>query len=352
MARRHVLTLLLSSLFLLSGACITTKPRSQAPTSASEIVQGIPVRTWGDNTCGSAALSAVLNRLGDPVTEAELDRIFKKGKFGGVVSIDLLIEARRRGYEAKMVKGDTRLVEESLREGKPLILMLRVVDTPGQKVDLFHYIIVDGIDPQKKLWRTHFGDAKIRWARQEKLERSWAGAGYATLIVEPGSGVNPPGRELLIRNAVLLEERGKYGEAIAAYEELLRDDPRSTLAWINLGNVAARAGDAKKAEDAYRHALQLEPHNRDALNNYAWFLLQKNERLEEAESLARRAIASPGADPYIALDTLGQILAARNQCAEAVETLRQAAAQVPANDPGTRTQTLETLSTVERKCAG
>ena len=324
-------------------ACLTAKPRSMVTSSDAVAIGGVPVRTWGDNTCGSGALSAVLNFYGDDITEAELNERFPKGKFGGVVSLDLLLETRRRGFDSQLVKGSESLLLETLERGAPAILMLRVVDLPGEERDLFHYVIVDGHDPEKDLFRFQFGDGKVRWTRLDKLEKSWEGAAHATLLVEPielAAG---------IRRAVQLEEKGNFEEARQAYERLLARDADSPLLWTNLGNVESRAGRRTEAEAAYRRAVELAPADRDALNNLAWLLFE-DRRLEEALRFAERAVAAPGNDPHLALDTLGRIQTARGDCAGAEASFASAMAS-PTLDAGTRGELEKARADARNTCA-
>jgi hypothetical protein len=266
----------------------------------------------------------------------------------------MVLEARRRGYDARLVEGTPELVERELREGRPVILMLQVLDAPGQGRDLFHYIVVDGIEPAKGLVRVQLGDEKLRWTTFKRLDRRWRATRRATLVISPGGAPGGPGTRTAARNSlrysVALEDAGRAGEAVPLYRDLLEDDPGSALLWTNLGNAEAGRGEAALAEAAYRRALELDPAHADALNNLAWLLLEQGDRLAEAEELARRAVASGGPDPYLALDTLGRVLRARGRCQEAVEVFTQALAAAPASADGRERLTLETGLTL-RDCS-
>lgn len=334
--------LLLPLLVLPLVACITTKPRSARPTPAAEVITSVPVRTWGDNTCGSGALSAVLNHYGDPVTEAELDAKFPKGRHGGVVSIDLLLETRQRGFEAALVRGEEAMVVEKIREGVPVILMLRIVNLPGAGGDFYHYVIADGWDPNRELVRFQFGDGRTRWVSLRKLDRAWEGAGRAMLLVEPLS------LEEALRRAVHLEGRGNLEQARESYLHLIDRHPRAPVVWTNLGNVQTALGETAEAKASYRTAIEIDPEGRDALNNLAWLLYEEG-RSEEAEPLARRAVELGGPDPHLALDTLGHILASRGACAEAIEAFARALGS-PTIDSATRAVTDAARMETERRC--
>lgn len=52
--------------------------------------------------------------------------------------------------------------------------------------------------------------------------------------------------------------RGDHGPAEATFRRLVRNDPWDTAAWVALGNVLARASQAKRARRCYRRALGVD----------------------------------------------------------------------------------------------
>jgi hypothetical protein len=319
----------LTLLLIAPVGCIATRPFGHAPSYAARVIPDVPVKHWGDNSCGSGALSTVLNHYGDAVTEKELDASLDKGLHGGVVSVDLLLEARRRGFDAELVPGDEELVRTRVGEGKPVILMLRVVNMPFKRNDLFHYIVVDGYDPERKLFHMQFGSGKPRWAPLTTLATSWRAVGRATLVVHGRSSTALSNEEQL-RRAVLLQEEGKLAAASAIYTQLAERAP-SPLLFTNLGNAKRDANERDAAESAYRQALSLDPNYRDALNNLAW-LLYEEKRLDDAAALARQAARLPGPDSYLVFDTLGTIELALHNCDAAFAALQRAAEETPKSE--------------------
>lgn len=307
---------------LTASSCVYWTPISRSPTPTATVIPNVPMHKWDIKSCGAGSLSSVLQHHGDTTTMDEWQEKLPKTR-GGVMSIDLVLAARERGFEANLVTGDRALVEAELRDGRPLILMLQVIQYPGSSLDFFHYVVLDGYDSMKNLVRVQFGDGKARWAPLQRLESAWAKTKYATILVRPGDPVAPA-----LRAAVRLEEEGKYALAAHAYREILADHPKSILAWTNLGNAENRLGRRPAAEEAFRKALELEPDSADALNNLAW-LLYEDKRFEEAEPLARKAVITKAPDAWIRLDTLARILAARGNCDEARSTFRQAIEQIP-----------------------
>jgi Flp pilus assembly protein TadD len=315
---------------LLLSSCVYWTPMSRRASTTATVLPDVPMQKWGIESCGAGSLSTVLQHYGDPTTMNEWQASLPKTR-GGVMSIDLVLAARSKGFDAELVTGDAALVEAEVRAGRPVILMLQVVQYPGKSLDFFHYIVVDGFDPGTNLFRTQFGDGKARWAPMKRLASAWKKTKYATIIIRP----RDPNADAL-RAAVRLEEEGKYALAAHAYRELLQRDPNSVLAWTNLGNAEMQAGRRPAAEEAFRKALELQPDAADTLNNLAW-LLYEEKRIDEAEPLARKAVVTQAPDPWLRLDTLARILAARGACDEAARTFRAAIDSVPAERKDERT---------------
>jgi tetratricopeptide (TPR) repeat protein len=316
------------ALTLLLGGCITMKPASQKPSEQAMVIPGVPLETWGDQTCGAAALSTVLRLYGDEVAEEDLVPLLPKGRNGGVVSVDLLLAARQRGYGAKLLRGSEDLVREAVESSQPPIIMIQVVDLPGSSRDLFHYLVIDGFDPARNNFRAQFGDGRARWISLQSLDKQWAATDYATLLVD-STATGTRGSTGSVARGVLLEEEGRLEEAADLYRAVIRTDPGSALAWTNLGNVQLKLGDPSAAEESYREALTLSPGDRDVLNNLAWLLWSEGRDIDEAEILARRAAIAPGDDAFLYQDTLARILHAQGKCEEAIELLRQALFGIP-----------------------
>jgi tetratricopeptide (TPR) repeat protein len=342
----HRSLIALFALLLVSG-CVTVRPRSQQTSPGAIVLDETPVRTWGDNTCGSAALATLLNRLGDPVSEEELDRIFDKGRNGGVVSLDLIVEARRRGFDAQLLKGNPEMLERSIRRETPAVIMVRAADLPGEGRDLFHYIVIDGFDPERNLFAMQFGDGRRRWAAIDRLEEAWDGAGKALFVVAPRGRMPLLDREAVLREAVAEESRGDLDAALERYRRLVADDERDTRAWINIGNVEASRQRTGEAEAAFRRAIALDPGNGDALNNLAWLLLEAG-RADEAAPFAARALAVTKNDRHLAVDTAARIELARGHCSEASGLVRT---ELAASEGASR-QALDSLEReISARCA-
>jgi tetratricopeptide (TPR) repeat protein len=342
-AGRVGFTLVLTLVVLSLAGCATRAPRARAVGPTAWTLEGVPIAEYGPERCGAGSLSTVLAYHGDPILIEELDALLPKSPGGGVLSVDLLIAARERGYEARWVRGDEARIAETLAQGVPVILMLRVLDAPGKNVDYYHYVVVDGVDPERHFYRFHFGDGTTRWSPFGRgLRRAWAGTGHALFIVRPDADAK-------LRHAVVLEAEGRLYEAEERLREIARNEPGAARAWTYLGNVLRQQGRAAEAEHAYRRALETAPYDAVTLNNLAWLLYERGA-LGEAEALARRAASSEEHDRDLVLDTLGRIQLAGERCARAAASFRRGLDWTPPDRPPARATLLLGLALAHIDC--
>lgn len=142
-------------------------------------------------------------------------------------------------------------------------------------------------------------------------------------------------------NALIYAKR--FDDGIAAYRSSLRyapDDSTRSAIWGIVGDTyhlkAESEAEARKEKtlsrklikrcyEAYDRSLGLNPENALVLNNYAYFLSQDGERLEEALDMAGRVLALTENNPTY-LDTYAWILHRLGRSAEAKKTMQQALA--------------------------
>jgi len=169
---------------LAAAGCVTTAPPPRSPGTGAIVVDGVPALDYGLDRCAAGALASVLNYWDQ---DADIDELAAELPVvgNGVLSVDLLIEARKRGFDAQIVEGSLAYLEEAIRRGEPLILMLRVVDAPLPKRDLYHYVVVDGVDSANELVRLHFGKGRATWGKLAKIRRAWEATDNFVLDMRP-----------------------------------------------------------------------------------------------------------------------------------------------------------------------
>jgi Flp pilus assembly protein TadD len=106
---------------------------------------------------------------------------------------------------------------------------------------------------------------------------------------------------------VAYESSGQLELAAREYRKALRLDSHQARARVNLGNIEAANERWGSAEDCYRRALSDSSTDYDAMNNLAIALLRQGRRLDEARSLAERAVAAGGERDSLYRATLAEV---------------------------------------------
>jgi len=111
-------------------------------------------------------------------------------------------------------------------------------------------------------------------------------------------------------------QAGFWKENFTLFARGLETNPRSLMAHNNMGTTLLARGKAGQAIDHFRQVLDIDPRNIEALNNLAGTLI-KQGRLDEAETHTRRALEVDPASAE-ALINLGMILSSKGRTDEAI----------------------------------
>jgi hypothetical protein len=164
-------------IILTFDACSVRLTSSEDLPVATKLL-GITPYAQEPHLCGPYALAAVLQYLGnetDPVEIAE--RIHSPGA-GGTLTMDLYLEALRRGEKVRQRKGTIKQLYTEMEAGMPAIVLLKY---PGLGRSAGHFVVVSGysIDPAGFfiLW----GDDRLSWMDETRFKGLWSGSGYWSL---------------------------------------------------------------------------------------------------------------------------------------------------------------------------
>ena len=127
------------------------------------------------------------------------------------------------------------------------------------------------------------------------------------------------------KRATELAGERRFADAIAAYRELLTDDPDMTDVWIQLAEIYNRRGMIRDAIGAYQKVIERNPKDAAALTGAAAGFLRL-ERLDEARAHAELAV---GVAPAAAHELLARIATQRGE----VETARRESKLARRRDP-------------------
>ncbi len=301
---RYLLVALLGMMMVGCSTMDTGSP-IQLPESTppKALLTSVPFYPQSQYQCGPASLAMTLQWAGVEVTPDQLvSTVYTPGRKGSLQS-GLISAARRHAKLAYPVKGLECLLQE-VGTGRPVIVL--------QNLGLgwlprWHYAVVIGYDLDQQVVVLHTGINASRRVGLKTFAHTWRRADDWGLLVLPTNHMPQCAQETAYLNAVLgLQVAGHTREAITAFKNAVRQWPGSADANIALGNALYGDDRTPEAIQAYSKAIQIEPGNADALNNLA-HLLAESEALEEAESMARRAVGIGGPRIHIYRQTLEEI---------------------------------------------
>ena len=132
----------------------------------------------------------------------------------------------------------------------------------------------------------------------------------------------------LYLGAQLLEDSGRIGDALAAFQELITLTPDNTSIVYEYASLLEKGGRAADAERALRDLLARDPLDANALNSLGYMLADRGERLDEAVTLVQRALKIEPRNPSF-LDSLGWAYFRQGKLDRAEGPLAEAAGRLP-----------------------
>jgi hypothetical protein len=130
--------------------------------------------------CGPFALAALLQYMG---MEADPDllvkRLYSPGA-GGILTMDLFLEASRRGLETRQFSGSENILVKELTEYNPVIVLLKY---PRLQSSVGHFILVTGYSNDPYGFFVLWGDGKLSWMKLDQFLQLWSESEFWMLTV-------------------------------------------------------------------------------------------------------------------------------------------------------------------------
>ena len=131
--------------------------------------------------------------------------------------------------------------------------------------------------------------------------------------------------------AVLYEEEEMFEDAEHILTEGLVFSPKNVDFYYRLGVVYGKQNKHEQSIAAMEALLEIDPDNADALNYIGYSYAERGVKLDEAESLIRKALLLKPNNGYI-MDSLGWVFFQQNRLKEAIDYLKKAVKLLP-QDP-------------------
>lgn len=128
--------------------------------------------------------------------------------------------------------------------------------------------------------------------------------------------------------ASLLDEKSQYLEAESVLNQGLTHFPENVQLTFMLGTIFDRLGKKNDVIATMKKVVTIDPNHVQGLNYIAFTYADLGKNLDEAERLARKALALDGDDGYI-MDTLGWVMFKRGKVKESIPYLESAFKKQP-----------------------
>lgn len=152
-----------------------------SPLPSACHIDGVPLAAHTSDPCGPAALAAVLGYWGDKVEAEQIAQAIYLPDYRGSLNLDLLIVARRRGFEACAGESTTDELRRALSRGQPVICMVRRRNPLAARN---HFVVLRGYDTAKGVWFVDSGQSAEERIADDDFDREWREAGRWMLVVE------------------------------------------------------------------------------------------------------------------------------------------------------------------------
>lgn len=305
MSRALCLTLIIA---VASGCVSSADVRADIESGAVPGAQvvGVPFVEQRPDTCGAAALASVLQHDGLDVSEVAIADALRVQDRKGAITYELVVEARSHGVLAVQRYDVTPdVLMKAIDAGvSPVVLRAGVLLAAA---GLNHYSVLTAYDRRRRVWVGHDGvEGDVVFSFEDlAADRDRAG-GWAMFVVAPRERPSGLPDDMHLELGLQAEKLGLADVAAHHYRHAAWT-PSSGQALLNMSNVAMAAKQLDRAEALLRMALEIDPDSAAVQNNLAWVIVETGGDLEEAEVLARAAMADEAIAAY-ALDTLEQIL--------------------------------------------
>jgi tetratricopeptide (TPR) repeat protein len=140
----------------------------------------------------------------------------------------------------------------------------------------------------------------------------------------------PASADLLFRLGETYRLKGDLNSAADAFRRSSQAAPKDTAALLRLGMMMDGANHPDQAQPVYEQILKIRPDNAVALNNLAFIKAEKGVDLDQALTMAQRALQqSPNTAAFA--DTLGWVYVRKNVTDEAVKIFVDLISKQPSN---------------------
>lgn len=270
----------------------------------------VPFFTQGDDLCGPASMSMLLDYRGLQLTPAKLEPlIYIPGKKGSLQA-EMLAVTRRLDFIPYVIGPKLEDLVLELAAGNPVLVLQNL---GFRWLPKWHYAVVIGYDLDRDIMVLRSGNNERMEMPSKLFMRHWRGSGYWAMVAMPAAQLPRTAQEMpWLESVASLERLQKWDTVDKAYAAAIARWPHSYYAHLGAGNARYHLHQLQRASELYLQAAHIRPDAAVAHNNLAQTLFELG-RYTEAHAHAVRAVALGGTESDTYRQTLRQIEAVRNR---------------------------------------
>jgi regulator of sirC expression with transglutaminase-like and TPR domain len=223
------------------------------------LVMNVVIKYWGED-------------ISPPISGAASDR--------GITMIHGIELAETLGFESYIYKSSMKDLKKRIDQGIPPIVVM-----PGIQATVQHAMVVSGYDSEERRILTYVPEPDTVGAIPEsKFEQDWEQDDMTAIIMIPSD------MKELLKNEELkfaksnricfeaeeLRQHGKINEATERLQRAAEIDPENSQAWVLLAGVYNEAN-SDKAIRCYENAIKLNPKSYLAYRGLGNYYLKKKD---------------------------------------------------------------------------
>jgi len=223
------------------------------------LVMNVVIKYWGED-------------ISPPISGAASDR--------GVTMIHGIELAETLGFESYIYKSSMKDLKKRIDQGIPPIVVM-----PGIQATVQHAMVVSGYDSEERRILTYVPEPDTVGAIPEsKFEQDWEQDDMTAIIMIPSD------MKELLKNEELkfaksnricfeaeeLRQHGKINEATERLQRAVEIDPENSQAWVLLAGVYNETN-SDKAIPCYENAIKLNPKSYLAYRGLGNYYLKKKD---------------------------------------------------------------------------
>ena len=151
---RSIVKIILGMLcILVFSGCIKNFPQNGLSKDERALISNVPYIMQKAEHCGPATLAMIFNFWGMNITQDEIAQEIYSPELKGTLSIEMVLYAVQKGFEAEMYNGSLQDLKNRIKAGFPLIVSHR----ENEESKRVHYLVVWGFNDDKKIVYVHSG---------------------------------------------------------------------------------------------------------------------------------------------------------------------------------------------------